>query len=193
MQSSDYLALWTEDWPKMKSLQDQQTHPILSVSALPLKYVPGCISKWRSPCQSSAAVALPTAWQLYHLPPSLLLSLLLWCMGYSGWWLVPMLMGITLGGCWRESRPLSSQAITALQALALTFNVESAFLAHGGFTLWDTLLTFLFTLTQTCTIEIAAVDSYGFRPCPVSIKRDTWVCRGGFQGGCMGFLLSLNT
>lgn len=121
------------------------------------------------------------------LPPSLCsLSLVLWCMGYSGRWLVPMLMGITLGGCWRESRPLSSQAITALQALALTFNVESAFLAHGGFTLWDTLLTFLFTLTQTCTIEIAAVDSYGFRPCPVSIrethgfaeeafKEDSWV------------------
>lgn len=97
-----------------------------------------------------------------------------------------MLMGITLGGCWKESRPLSSQAITALQALALTFNVESAFLAHGGFTLWDILLTFLFTLTQTCTIEIAAVDSYGFRPCPVSIretrgfaeevfKKDVWV------------------
>lgn len=95
-------------------------------------------------------------------------------------------MGITLGGCWRESRPLSSQAITALQALALTFNVESAFLAHGGFTLWDTLLTFLFTLTQTHTIVTAAVDSYGFRPCPVSIreahgsaeeafKEDLWV------------------
>lgn len=107
-------------------------------------------------------------------------------MGYSGWWLVPMLMGITLGGCWKKSRPLSSQAITALQALALTFNVESAFLAHGGFTLWDILLTFIFTLTQTCTIEIAAVDSYGFRPCPVSIretrgfaeevfKKDAWV------------------
>lgn len=99
---------------------------------------------------------------------------------------MPMLMGITLGGCWKKSRPLSSQAITALQALALTFNVESAFLAHGGFTLWDILLTFLFTLTQTCTIEIAAVDSYGFRPCPVSIretrgfaeevfKKDAWV------------------
>lgn len=102
---------------------------------------------------------------------------------------MPMLMGITLGGCWRESRPLSSQAITALQALALTFNMESAFLAHGGFTLWDTLLTFLFTLTETCTLEIAAVDSYGFRPCPVSIrethgfaeeafKEDAWISVG---------------
>lgn len=81
---------------------------------------------------------------------------------------------------------LSSQAIAALRALVLTFNVESAFLAHGGFTLRDTLLTFLFTSTQTCTIEIAAVDSYGFSPCPVSIrethgfaeeafKEDSWV------------------
>lgn len=105
---------------------------------------------------------------------------------------MPMLMGITLGGCWKESRPLSSQAIIALQALALTFNVELAFLAHGGFTLWDILLTFLFTLTQTCTTEIAAVDSYGFRPCPVSI-REMWVCRRGFQKGRVVFLLSLNT
>lgn len=57
-------------WAKMKSLQDEQTHLILSGSDLPLKYNPGHISKQHSPCQTSVATALPAAWQLYHLPPS---------------------------------------------------------------------------------------------------------------------------